>query len=214
MVELESIAKNYLLNFKAAAELIDPRDIQEIAQLLLKVHKDKKQIFLLGNGGSASTCSHMAIDFGKGTLVNYYNKNEKRVKVISLTDNVPALTAIGNDLSFDDIFVEQLANFVEQGDVVIGLTGSGNSANIIKALIYAKSRGAVTVGFLGSHHGGRTKDFCDFSITIQSTHQGIIEDLHLSLGHILTDCLSFALKQESKNQSNGARIKKDFKGSS
>lgn len=201
MVEVKNIAENYFAQLKNAIEQVNPHDIQEIADVLYKAYQSGKNIFLIGNGGSASSASHMAIDFGKGSLNNFYDKREKRVKVISLTDNVAAITAISNDLSYEDVFVEQLHNLLNPGDVVIGISASGNSSNIIKALMHAKQSGAVTVGFLGFHNGGMAKEFTDYNITIQSNHYGIVEDLHMSLGHILTDCLAH-MKKATPSPSN------------
>ncbi len=207
MVEVKNIAENYFTQLKSAIEQINPADIQEIADILYKAYQDGKTIYLIGNGGSASTSSHIAIDIGKGTLNNFYDKKEKRIRIIALTDNVAAITAISNDLSYEDIFVEQLHNLINPGDIVIGISGSGNSPNIIKGLMHAKAEGAVTIGFLGFHDGGRAKEFVDFDITIQSKHYGVIEDLHMSLGHILTDCLAYMKKQErTRNSKNNPKL--------
>lgn len=191
MINVKNIAQNYLSELKTAADAISPDDIQKIADILLSAYKKGKTVFILGNGGAASTASHMACDLGKGTLKNVYNQREKRVRVISLTDNVAIMTAFANDLSYDDIFVQQLHNLVKHGDIVIGISGSGNTPNIIKALMYAKDQGAITVGFLGYHNGGKAKGFVDYDITIQSANYGIIEDLHLALDHVFTACLSY-----------------------
>jgi len=208
MIDIKAIAKNYLEELKETIDSIDLADIQKVANILLKAYKENRRVFILGNGGSASTASHMACDLGKGTLKNVYNPEEKRFQVISLTDNVATMTAYANDLSFDDMFVQQLHNLVAKGDVVIGISGSGNTPNIIKALMYAKSQGAVTIGFLGFKSGGKAKDLVDFDIVIQSSNYGVIEDLHLALDHILTTCLSY-MKEHVDNLSSN---KKDKKG--
>lgn len=192
MIDIKNIAKDYLSQLKTAADKISLDEIQKIVDVLLKAYKKDKTVFILGNGGAASTASHMACDLGKGTLKNVYSQREKRFRVISLTDNVATMTAFANDLSFDDMFVQQLHNLVREGDVVIGISGSGNTPNIIKALMYAKQEGATTIGLLGYHTGGKAKEFVDYDITIQSNSYGIIEDLHLTLDHILTTCLSYA----------------------
>lgn len=204
MINVKNIAQNYLSGLKTAADVISPDEIQKIANVLLSAYKKDKTVFILGNGGAASTASHMACDLGKGTLKNVYNQREKRLRVISLTDNVATMTAFANDLSYDDMFVQQLHNLVKQGDIVIGISGSGNTPNIIKALMYAKNQGAVTVGFLGYHNGGKAKEFVDYGITIQSANYGIIEDLHLALNHVLTTCLSYMKEHtDSKTFTNG-----------
>lgn len=190
MVDIKSVAKEYISELKTALELINLDDLQKIADCLLEAYRHNKKVFILGNGGSASTASHMACDLGKGTLKNVYNPREKRFQVISLTDNVATITAFANDLSYDDMFVQQLHNLINEGDIVIGISGSGNTPNVIKALSYAKQQGAITIGFLGYKTGGKAKAFVDYDITIQSNNYGVIEDLHLVLDHLLTTCLS------------------------
>lgn len=207
MINVKNIAKNYLSDLKAAADSISLDDIQKIADALLVAYKNGNTVFILGNGGAASTASHMACDLGKGTLKNVYNQREKRFRVISLTDNVATMTAFANDLSYDDMFIQQLHNLVKPGDVVIGISGSGNTPNVIKALMYAKQEGATTIGLLGYHKGGKAKEFVDFEITIQSNNYGIIEDLHLALDHVLTTCLSY-MKEHTDSQDFLANNKK------
>ena len=144
----------------------------------------------MGDGGSASNASHFACDLGKGTLKRVYDGKEKRFRVISLTDNIVTITAFANDLSFEDIFVQQLHNLIDKGDVVIGISGSGNSPNVIKAIRYAQTCGAKTIGFLGFKTGGKLSKLVDYEITVQDNHYGRIEDIHLALGHLITDNLA------------------------
>lgn len=191
MIQVKKVVRNYLNELKTALDNIKPSDIEKVAEVLLQAYKNDKTVFIFGNGGSAATASHMACDLGKGTLKNVYDQSEKRLKVISLTDNIASMTAFANDLSFDDMFVQQLNNLVRSGDVVIGISGSGNTPNIIKALMYAKKQGAVTVGLLGYHKGGKAKSFVDYDITVDSDNYGVIEDVHLTLEHVLTTCLSY-----------------------
>ncbi len=189
--DIRNIAGKYLEELKGAIDSIDLDDVQKIAEMLIDAYKNDRRVFILGNGGSAATASHMACDLGKGTLRNVYDASEKRFQVISLTDNIPMMTAFANDLSYDDIFVQQLKNYVQKGDVVIGISGSGNTPNVIKALLYAKSAGAKTIGLLGFNTGGNAKDLVDHHIVIKSNSYGIVEDLHLALDHILTTCISY-----------------------
>lgn len=210
MINIKDIAQNYLDDLKMTADLIDLGDIQKIANVLLSAYRRNSRVFILGNGGSASTASHMACDLGKGTLKNVYNPTEKRFQVISLTDNVATMTAFANDLSYDDMFVQQLHNLVSKDDVVIGISGSGNTPNVIKALAYAKEQGAITIGFLGYKNGGKAKVFVDYDITIQSNNYGVIEDLHMVLDHLLTNCLSY-MKDHTDNQVSVGKSKKQVK---
>jgi D-sedoheptulose 7-phosphate isomerase len=107
----------------------------------------------MGNGGSASTASHFACDLGKGTII----EGKPRFRVISLNDNISLITALSNDCGYEEVFREQLMNLVNTGDIVIGITGSGNSPNVLKAMEYARSRGAVTIGFIG-FDGGKLRE--------------------------------------------------------
>lgn len=201
MIDIKLLAKNYISDLTQAANQIDLEEIQKIADVLLEAYKNDNTVFVLGNGGSASTASHMACDWGKGTLQNVYNPKEKRFKIVSLTDNVATMTAFANDMSYDDMFEQQLHNLVKPGDVVIGISGSGNTPNVIKAFMYAQSQGAITIGFLGYKTGGKAKMFVDYSVVIQSNSYGIIEDLHLTLDHMLTVCLSYMKEHSDAGQS-------------
>jgi len=172
--------------------------IQKITEILYEAYKSDKQIFIMGNGGSASTASHFACDLGKGTLKNIYDNIEKRFRVVSSTDNIATIMAFGNDLSFKDVFVQQLRNLVNKEDVVIGISASGNSSNVIKAIQYAKKCEAKTIGFLGFKSGGKLQGLVDYEITVQDSHYGRVEDTHLILEHLITNYLA-ELKKEEKN---------------
>jgi D-sedoheptulose 7-phosphate isomerase len=209
MIDIKEKAKQYLVDLKTAIDEIDPNILQQVADVVLKAYKDDKTVFIFGNGGSASTASHMACDWGKGTLSNVYDNKEKRLRVISLTDNVATMTAVANDLSYDEVFMHQLKSLVRTGDIVIGISGSGNSPNVIKAFLTAKEQGAITIGFLGFITGGKAQKFVDLDVTIQSNSYGIVEDLHLVLNHLLTECLSYMKKHsDSRIQEKHKKIKK------
>ena len=138
-----------------------------------------KTIFVFGNGGSAATASHIACDMGKGTV---RTGHAKRLRIISLTDNVPLITAWANDSSFEDVFAEQLLNLVGPGDVALAISGSGRSRNVLKALRTARDCGAVTVGFAG-FDGGMMKQFCDVCVIVPSDNMQLIEDAHHCIAH-------------------------------
>src|SRR3989440_1482851 len=133
--------------------------LQEILALLEETYRQGRRIFSMGNGGSAATASHFALDLAKNTIM----AGAPRVKAISLTDHVPLITAWSNDTAYEHIFAEQLANMIEPGDVVIGISASGNSQNVINALQLAKESHAATIGLLGAK-GGRIKDIADVYI--------------------------------------------------
>lgn len=175
----------YLLELTRCLASIDKIKIELIIDALVDAYKKDRRVFILGNGGSASTASHMACDLGKGTLQRVYDNTERRFRVISLTDNVAIMTAFANDLTFDDIFVQQLRNLVETDDIVIGLSGSGNSPNVVKAIEYAKACGAKTIGILGFKTGGKVGSIADYSIIVDSNHYGPIEDIQLVLNHMI-----------------------------
>lgn len=177
--------EGYIFEVIGCLKSLDKKKIELIIDVLVEAYKKDRKVFILGNGGAASTSSHMACDLGKGTLQRFYDNTERRFRVISLTDNVALMTAFANDLSFDDIFVQQLRSLVETDDVVIALSGSGNSQNVVKAIGYAKSCGAITIGILGFRTGGKLGSMVDYSIIVDSNHYGPIEDIQLILNHMI-----------------------------
>jgi D-sedoheptulose 7-phosphate isomerase len=180
----------YIFDLKRSLDQLDRNKIGKIIDVLLQGYKNGKKVFIIGNGGSASNASHLACDLGKGTLNRIYDEKEKRFKVYSLTDNVALISAYANDLTYDDIFIEQLKNLVEEGDIVIALSGSGNSKNVIKAIAYAKRCKAMTIGFLGFETGGKLAKMVDLSIIVKSKLYGHCEDIQLVLDHIITMSLA------------------------
>ncbi len=141
---------------------------------------DGKNVFVCGNGGSALTASHYVTDWGK---MRWVNKN-KQFKVFCLSDNVGMLTAYSNDVSYHDVFSEALKNYGASGDVLIVVSGSGNSENVVKALATASEMGVITIGVSG-FLGGKVKEFADISVHFEVSDLQIVEDLHLSFGHIV-----------------------------
>lgn len=179
--------------------LLEKKQIEQLIELILEAYRNDKKIYILGNGGAASTASHMACDLGKGTLARVYDGREKRLHVVSLTDNVALITAYANDLSYDDIFVQQLRNLVESGDVVIAISGSGNTKNVLDAASYAKKVGAKTVGLTGFDTGGKLAQVADLSIIVKTSHYGPLEDLHMMIGHLITAAVASVKHVESAN---------------
>ncbi len=172
--------RGYLGKLDATLKSLDPKEISAVGALLAAARHEGRQVFIAGNGGSAALASHVAVDLGKGCSRN----REKRFRVLSLTDNMPWITAVGNDLSFDDIFVEQLKNYAVKGDVLLAISGSGNSKNILKALKYANQIGCVTVGISG-FKGGALRDLVKHHVHVKADHMGLIEDAQLVVCHIL-----------------------------
>jgi dTDP-L-rhamnose 4-epimerase len=178
-------AKEYFESLRQGLERLDSSEIEKVVDILVNAWKNKKQVFIIGNGGSAATASHMACDFGKGTLKKMYDPAEKRFKVLSLTDNTPLLTALANDVGYDNVFAQQLSSQIGIGDILILITGSGNSENILRAIRVAQEKKAIIIGLLGVT-GGKAKDMVDYSIIYDESHYGRIEDAHMILSHLIT----------------------------
>ena len=157
------------------------QNIQKIVDSLLKARESGGKIFIMGNGGSASTSTHFVADLLKTSII----KNEKRFKAISLSDNIPVILAWSNDESFDGIFVEQLKNFLQKDDVVIGISGSGNSINVINAINFASDSEAVTISLTGMD-GGELSKISKINVTVPSNDMLTIETMHLAICHLLT----------------------------
>lgn len=175
---------DYIKAQKAALDSIPVEKVERLIRLFSKTLNDGKQIFVFGNGGSASNCSHFAVDLGKGAS----DKIGKRFKILSLNDNVSWLTALGNDYSYDDVFVRQLMNYAQAGDIAFALSVSGNSPNVVKALEWAKANGLLTVALVGAKRG-RMAEIADEVIVINDTHYGRVEDAQMGVCHLL--CYAF-----------------------
>lgn len=147
-----------------------------------------KTVFVAGNGGSAATASHLACDFAKTTLGHQPKGAKRRLKALALNDNTPLLTAYGNDVSYEDAFAETLRTLAHSGDVLIVISASGNSPNIISCLHAAHDLGLTTIGFLG-FQGGKAKPMCDTVVLAESKNYGVIEDAHSVVMHMLTEKL-------------------------
>lgn len=167
---------------------LDLDALARVARVVEGAQRSGRFVWVCGNGGSAASAAHVGCDFGKTAS----RKGAKPLKCVSLSDNTAFMTAIGNDLSFDETFSRQLENVVAAGDVVILITGSGNSANLLRAAAVARARGAKVVGLLG-FDGGKLKSRCDEHLLIPSDQYGVIEDMHMAVAHIIT----FYLKQKA-----------------
>jgi D-sedoheptulose 7-phosphate isomerase len=159
-------------------------DLRGVEDALFEAWLRSRTVFITGNGGSASTASHWANDLNKGTIV----AGQHRFRAIALTDNVPLITAWGNDTAYDRVFVEQMANFLQPHDVFIAISGSGNSPNIIEAVRWARDAGAVTIGLTG-RDGGKLRALVDHGVVVPADRMEQIEDVHLILSHALCTAL-------------------------
>ncbi|KAF6245791.1 SIS domain-containing protein [Nitrosopumilus sp. b2] len=186
MTEQNEFISNYLHEQSSCLkELSNDIDLFVlVVEKLLAARKSDSLVITMGNGGSASTASHFTADLLKTTII----KNEKRFRALCLTDNVPVLTAWTNDTSYNELFEEQLRNFVQKDDVVIAFSGSGTSRNVVKALEFAKKSGAYLIGFTGMS-GGDFTQICDICIKIPSANMLTIESFHLMMCHVITSCI-------------------------
>lgn len=181
--------KDYISAVDATLERLPIEDIAHVVELLERARLKAKRVFIFGNGGSAATSSHFAADLSKGAIC----KGKPGIKTMALTDNVPLLSAWANDTSYTNIFAGQLENLVEPGDVAIGISGSGNSQNVLNGINVAKARGATTIGFIG-FGGGRLKEIVDIAVVVPNHIMEQVEDIHLLMEHVITVCLREALR--------------------
>ncbi len=174
--------REYLEWTKEVLGRIEPGEVRALIDLLMDARKNGRGIFVIGNGGSAATASHFAVDLGKGTLRGA--EDEPRFRVNSLTDNLPYVTAWANDFDYDLVFEQQLRNLGEAGDMVIGISASGNSPNVVRAMEFARSAGMVTVALTG-FSGGKLKDMAAHSVHIPVDDYGMAENMHMIIVHII-----------------------------
>ena len=174
----------YVRAQKSALDSIPASTVGEMVRVLREAWLSGRQIFAFGNGGSASNASHFATDLGKGSS----DALGKRFRVLSLNDNVSWLTALGNDYAFEDVFVRQLQNYAQPGDVVLTMSVSGNSPNLIKAAEWARQNGLQVLALVGARKG-RLADLAHHLIVINDTHYGRVEDCHMGICHML--CYAF-----------------------
>ena len=175
---------NYIQTQKETLDSIPLDKVRSLIELLKTAWKQDRQVFVFGNGGSAANSSHFATDLGKGASV----KLGKGFRVLSLNDNMSWMTALGNDYSYEDIFVRQLENYGRKGDVALALSVSGNSPNGVKALEWAKENGLVTIALTGAKKG-RMAEIAEHVVAVGDTHYGRVEDAHMGICHML--CYAF-----------------------
>jgi D-sedoheptulose 7-phosphate isomerase len=180
---------DYLKAQKAAHDSIPVNAVAKLVETFQHALKEDRQVFVFGNGGSAANASHFATDLGKGSS----DKLGKRFRILSLNDNVSWMTALGNDYSYDDVFVRQLMNYGKAGDLVMAMSVSGNSPNIVRAVEWAKKNGLHTIALVGGK-GGRLAELAEQAIVINDTHYGRVEDAHMGICHLI--CYAFMEKPE------------------
>lgn len=177
---MENFLKSYKVDLINAIESLDWKILEEISNKLIDLKKNGNTVYLIGNGGSSATPSHSAGDWTK----------ELKIKTLCLTDNTASLTAFANDTDYANIFKGQLETFLDQGDIVIGYSGSGNSPNVLNAIKYAKTKGNFTIGITGNYNeknGGLLADIADLALVANTISMERIEDLHLIINHIIKE---------------------------
>lgn len=174
----------YFEKLKNTIDNINIKDIEQCASILLEAYEEEKQIFICGNGGSASTASHFACDINKGVSYGL----DKRFKIIPLTDNLYTITAYTNDVNYDLVFLEQMKNFYNEGDILIGISGSGNSQNVLNAIEYVNENKGTTIGWTG-FDGGKLKEISTYSLNTNIEDMQVSEDMHMVFTHLMMKIL-------------------------
>jgi D-sedoheptulose 7-phosphate isomerase len=184
----------------ATLKRLDTGPLAEIVAVLLRAQEDNKAVFTMGNGGHANTAAHMINDIAKHSISSDTKDSvvsAKRFRTMCLNDSVSLLTGVANDMGYDHVFSEQLKNWCQPGDVVIGVSGSGNSPNVLNAFEVAKQRGATTICFSGKG-GGKARQLADICIVVPSDKMVQIEDVHLAINHAVADELKKAVQERTK----------------
>jgi D-sedoheptulose 7-phosphate isomerase len=177
---MKEFINDYISSINETISGLDIEKISKVTEKIGEAHKNKKRIFVFGNGGSAATANHFVCDLGKNAIKG----DENRFQIISLSDNVSSITAYGNDAGYESVFVEQLKNLIQPGDTIVCISASGNSPNIIKAVEYAKKKNAVIISLTG-FNGGKLKEISDFNVNVPDNSYEKIEDIHLIITHII-----------------------------
>jgi D-sedoheptulose 7-phosphate isomerase len=182
--------QTYLERLQSELTRVDPAEVINLTELLYSAWEHENTVFIVGNGGSACNASHLCEDLGKGCLHqnDLCDESRKRLRVLSLTDNVGWLTAIGNDCGYDQIFVQQLMNFGKPGDLLVAISGSGNSPNVLAAVDWANRHGLTTFGMTG-FNGGKLKQRAHAGIHVPLDDMGMVESIHVCVIHWIIDDL-------------------------
>ena len=180
---------DYTERLTAQIKKTDVDVVNRIMNLLLEARANDKQVFIMGNGGSGASASHIVNDYNKGLSLG--KEKEKRWRWFCLSDNTPTVLSLANDVDYSEIFVEQLKNFLNPGDIVIGLSGSGNSENILKGIRYANECGNTTVG-MTAYTGGKLKDEAAINVHFEISDMQIAEDLHMMLLHSMMNIFYYS----------------------
>jgi len=181
---MKNYLEQYVNDLNSVLQNMDEGAFSSVIDILVQAYRDDKQIFICGNGGSAGTANHFVCDFGKNAVLT---PGKRRFRIISVCDNIEKVTALGNDFCYGDIFKERLKNLMNDGDVILLISASGNSENIVRAAEYVKARNGKVIGFTG-FSGGKLGKLSDVEINVPSDSYEKIEDIHLLLTHMIVCC--------------------------
>jgi D-sedoheptulose 7-phosphate isomerase len=194
---------DYLARVCDEIKRLDLAQTEKVSELIETAYDKGRFVFIIGNGGSGANASHLCEDLAKCTLRDF--ENQKRLRVLSLTDNTAGIMAWANDEGYDRIFIEQLKNLASPGDLLLAISGSGNSPNILKAVSWANEHGMTTVGFTG-FSGGKLKSLGHYNVHAAIDDMGIVESLHQVVFHwIIDDCYRRFSAKEAVLNGAGAR---------
>jgi D-sedoheptulose 7-phosphate isomerase len=182
---MKAYIDGYTAALNGVMDKFDPAQFEKIIAILAAAYKNDKQVFIAGNGGSAGTANHFVCDFGKNAVpFKGSGPGRRRFRIVSVSDNIEKITALGNDIAFEEIFRQQLISLMDEGDVFIAISASGNSPNIVRACEYAKEKNAHII-VLAGFAGGRIKDFAETAMVVPLESYEQIEDIHLIILHMI-----------------------------
>ncbi len=184
-IQCVDYAREYVEGLQHCLDSLDLDEVAEVIGYIDEAYTRGKQVLIIGNGGSAGAATHMAADLGKNILPEGHPDGARRLRALSLADNIAWITALANDLGYEHVFSEQLKNLVQEGDLVIAISGSGRSPNILEGMRAARRAGAKVVALLG-FDGGPAKDLSDAHVLVCAHRYGHVEDLHMVLIHLIT----------------------------
>jgi len=190
---------DYLKRLQSEIDRLDHGEIRNLADAIYRAWEDGRFVFIFGNGGSATLASHLAEDLGKSSLrqSDLGDESKRRLKILSLTDNVGWLTALGNDVGYDQVFVQQLMNYGRPGDVAIAISGSGNSPNVLRAVDWANRRGLKTFGMTG-YDGGKLRQLAQAGLHVPLDDMGMVESIHACVIHWVVDDVFARINSEGR----------------
>lgn len=181
-------SEEYIGQLKELLDIFPHEQFEKMISAFMAAYEQGKRIFVMGNGGSATTASHWVCDLNKGCSEHH----TKKFRMICLNDNVASMMAYANDNSYEDVFVEQLQNFFVPGDVVLAISGSGNSPNVLKAIEYARANQGITIGLSG-YDGGRLARLVDIPVVARMHDMQKVEDVHMIIVHMSMQRISLEL---------------------